>query len=61
MPRSFCVITVESKYNPHSKKTFHEYTNHRVLVGKQESIDQIKGRFGDIKGTFEVREQVQAI
>jgi len=57
MPRSFCVITVESAYDPETSKTTYEYTNHRVLVGKQESIDKLKEAFKDVKGSFEVREQ----
>lgn len=61
MPRSFCVITVESAYDPKTEKTTFDYTNHRVLVGKQESIDALKKAFADVKGSFEVKEQVQAI
>lgn len=58
MPRSFCVITVEAAFDPNTSKTTYKYTNHRVLVGKQESIDKLKEAFKDVKGSFEIKEQV---
>lgn len=62
MPRSFCVVTLENSYHPSSGKTFSKYNNHRVLVGKQESIDTLKTAFEDkVKGTFEVNNQIRAI
>ena len=56
MVKSFCVLTVESKFNPASGKTTFDYINHRVLVGKQESIDKLKVAFADVKGSFELKE-----
>ena len=39
MQRSFCVITVESKHPSGGKPRFN-YCNHRVLVGKQGSVNK---------------------
>jgi hypothetical protein len=62
MPRSFCVIVLESSYHPSTKKSYSQYKNYRVLVGKQESIDTLKTAFGEkLKGTFEIDEQIRAI
>ena len=61
MKASFCVVTCKALFNPNTGKTFADYTNHRVLVGKQSSIDKFKEVMADIKGSFEIKEQLEAI
>jgi hypothetical protein len=43
MPRCFCVLVVDEKYTPKTKKTIVKYENYRVLVGSQDNIDKMSG------------------
>ena len=61
VPRGFCVITCEAKFNPKNGKTFYDYTNHRIVMGKEDSVNKFKEAFKDLKGSWEVKEQMQAM
>jgi len=62
MPRSFCVIVLQSSYNPATGKTHSKYENYRVLVGAEESVNALNAAFKEkVKGTFEVNEQIRVI
>jgi len=62
MPRKFCVITLTQVYFPSTGKSLYKYVNHRVLVGKQESIDLLMGHFEEnVKGSFEINKQTRAM
>jgi len=53
MMRSFCVIVLENVHLV--DKTVSQYSNYRVLVGNQDSIDKLKAAFGEkVKGSFKV-------
>ena len=58
MPRKFCVITLEQHYSPQNDSSLFRYMNHRVLVGKQDSIDLLSKHFEEnVKGSFEINNQ----
>lgn len=62
MARSFCVLVFEQEFNPVTGKTKSEFTNHRVLVGKQESIDLLKSAMEErVKGCFQLRLNERAL
>jgi hypothetical protein len=56
MPRKFCVVVLEQHYSPQNDSSLFKYTNYRVLVGKQESIDLLAKHFEEnVKGSFEIK------
>jgi len=62
MPRSFCVLVLEQEYNPSTGNSNTKFTNYRVLVGKQESIDLLKSAMDEkVKGCFELKLQERAL
>ena len=61
VPQGFCVITCEAKFNPKNGKTHYDYTNHRIVMGKEDSVNKFKEAFKDLKGSWEVKEQMQAM
>jgi len=54
MQRSFCVIVLQTAFDPKTGKSLSKYENYRVLVGKQESIDKLSAAFQAVQGTFEI-------
>ena len=42
MPRAFCVLAFNTKFNPKTRITMGSYENFRVLVGPQANIDGVK-------------------
>lgn len=63
MPRSFCVMVLDNGYTPSTGKWKGTFTNHRVLVGKRESIDALKAAFDEKvpKGSWEVSLQEHVV
>lgn len=62
MQRSFCVMVVNSQFNPKTRKTFSSYKNYRVLVGKQENIDTLQAAFKEkVTGSYEVQDNVHVV
>eukprot|EP00497_Spongosphaera_streptacantha_P004122 TRINITY_DN4916_c0_g1_i1.p1 TRINITY_DN4916_c0_g1~~TRINITY_DN4916_c0_g1_i1.p1 ORF type:complete len:53 (+),score=8.04 TRINITY_DN4916_c0_g1_i1:138-296(+) len=43
MPRAFCVMTYEEKFNVATGKTSIDWKNYRVLVGPGAAIETVKG------------------
>lgn len=55
MPRAFCVMVYEEKYDPRTQTSSVDWKNHRVLVGPQASIDTCKEAMEtQVKGDYEV-------
>jgi len=63
MPRSFCVMVFSNGYTPNTQKWKGSFTNYRVLVGKQDSIDQLKKAMDEkvAKGKYEIEMQEHAL
>jgi len=63
MPRSFCVMVFKNNYDPSTEKWKGTFTNYRVLVGKQDSIDAIKKLMDEkvAKGKYEIELQEHAL
>jgi len=62
MARCFCVMTHEEEYDAKTGKMSGKFLNHRVLMGKQEQIDDLKKLFEEeVKGDFTVRLQEKAM
>jgi len=62
MPRSFCVMVFSNGYNVTTEKWKGTFTNYRVLVGKQDSIDKLKKAMEEkvdkgAKGKYEIEMQ----
>ena len=60
MPRAFCVLVTQERYNCKSNKLECNLTNYHVLVGPQEKIDGCKNilkPFNDCGWEVVVREQ----
>lgn len=57
MMKEFCVMTYETLWDAKTKESKSCYMNHRVLVGKKEPMDAIKGVIEEkVKGSFVVTE-----
>jgi len=55
MPRAFCVMVYEEKYNIKDGKSSVDWKNYRVLVGPQDAINTCKAVLeANLKGDFEV-------
>merc|ERR1712224_425678 len=55
MPRAFCVMVYEEKYDPRSQSSSVDWKNYRVLVGKQDAINTCKEVIeANVKGDYEV-------
>lgn len=55
MPRAFCVMVYEEKYNIKDGSSNVDWKNYRVLVGKQDAINTCKEVIeAQVKGDFEV-------
>lgn len=62
MARVFNVIVFETAYSPSSGSSGGQYTNHRVFVGPQASIDKFSSTIeAKCKGSFEVKSQTRAL
>lgn len=63
MPRSFCVMVFSNGFDPSTEKWKGTFTNYRVLVGKQDSIDQLKKAMDEkvAKGKYEIEMQEHAL
>ena len=60
MARSFCVITLVTLHL--ADKSVSEYTNHRVLVGPQASIDALETAMSTgLTGSWELNLQKRAM
>jgi len=54
MMRNFCVITLDAKYKPSTGKWSSEFTNHRVIVGKEkDKVDSVKAKIEEKMGKGE--------
>jgi len=55
MPRAFCVMVYEDKYNCTTGESKVDWKNYRVLVGPQAAIDTCKEEIeAAVKGDFEI-------
>ena len=64
MPRAFCVLVHEQKFDCKEKKLKNNLKNYQVLVGPQEKITGMKAilkPFREVQDGWEVVEREQAI
>ena len=63
MPRAFCVLVHEQKYDCKAKELKNNLKNYHVLVGPQEKITGMKEILATFKieGAWEVIEREQAV
>ena len=62
MPRAYCVLVFKTVRDPIKNKIYGKYENFRVLLGKEEPLEEVKAVIDEkITGSFDIVRREQEI